>query len=410
MDVNTFPYELLSIINSYAADWVGFESLLEVSPQLKDLFNVDPNMKADLEAVRLVETILQHNPVMRYELHSIFRMALKLRLHSTPKVGLAEFMAQDHSLSLMTSPPSISRAVLKEMVSIAANIQRLACACLTTLLERVRKVQPWCWKKAVRDGTEPYQPREAGPPSWIEEYRVYRTLWHLQLYSDLSATGERLNWPQCEIEAWWFERMGWDQVPVVLGEEVRTLSECLEGLCRVNPILRHTKARGLKYDRQEKYLFEICFISRLPHSSQLRREFHVWAPSPPPEIAIAEDGFPMDTWGQGVESIHLNRISAIFRACQVRTSTHPARYQVCRIQDSRPWRGLGMPIWDAWRCYCLGLCSSDNCRGLHPGPIPTPDGSHVPKGCIPIARGSEIDYRISVFIHAMMQMEDEEYN
>ena len=103
--LNEIPYELLSIINSYAADWVGFESLLEVSPQLKELFNGDSDTKADLEAVRLVEAILQQNPVMRYELHSLFRMVPKLRQPSLVKVTLAEFMAQDHSSSLMVSFP-----------------------------------------------------------------------------------------------------------------------------------------------------------------------------------------------------------------------------------------------------------------------------------------------------------------
>ncbi|GKZ29770.1 hypothetical protein AbraIFM66950_006400 [Aspergillus brasiliensis] len=311
--LSNLPYELLSMINAYAADWVGLESLLEVSPQLQELFNGDSDTQANSEAIRLVESILQQNPVMRYELHCLFRTVLKLRQPSVADVSLAEFMAQDHSLSLMASPPSISPAMLKEMVSIAANIQRLACACLTTLLDRVRKVQPSCWKKVVSDGTEPYQPREAGPPSWIEEYRVYRALWHLQLYSDLSIAGERLNWPQSEVEEWWFGRLGWDQVPVVLGEEVRTLSECLEALCKVKPILRPTKGQATGV-YTEKHLFDICLVSRLPHASQLRRRFHVWTPSPPPKIPDADDGLPMDNWGQGVESIHWNRTkSAEFR-------------------------------------------------------------------------------------------------
>ncbi|KAI2996361.1 hypothetical protein CBS147346_9371 [Aspergillus niger] len=405
--LNEIPYELLSIINSYAADWVGFESLLEVSPQLKELFNGDSDTKADLEAVRLVETILQQNPVMRYELHSLFRMVLKLRQPSLVKVTLAEFMAQDHSSSLMVSFPSISRAMLKELVSIAANIQRLACACLTTFLHRVRKVQPRCWDKVKEEGTEPYQPREAGPSSWIEEYRVYRALWHLQLYSDLSIAGRRLDWPQCDLEDWWFGQMKWDQVPVVLGEEVRTVSECLETLVRFRPVVRSTKAMATKR-YNEKHVFDVRLISQLPNARQLRHEFDIWGPPCPPKIADAEDGFPMDIWGQGITSIHSNRMASIFRVCQLRTSTHPARHQVCQIQDSCPWRGLGMTIWDLWRCYCLGLYSARFPRGRHPGPIPAPDGTAVPGGCSPVDCGFEIDYRISVFIHARMQMEDQD--
>ncbi|RAH54599.1 hypothetical protein BO85DRAFT_522529 [Aspergillus piperis CBS 112811] len=405
MDVNKFPYELLSIINSYAADWVGFESLLEVSPQLKELFSDDSDTKADIEAVGLVESILQQNPVMRYELHSLFRMVLKLRQPSMANVSLAEFMAQDHSSSLMVSFPSVSRVMLKELVGIAANIQRLACACLTTFLHRVRMVQPRCWVEDKEEGTEPYQPREAGPSSWIEEYRVYRALWHLQLYSDLSIAGRRLNWPQCDLEDWWFEQMKWDQVPVVLGEEVLAISECLEALDGVCPTLHTTKGMATRF-YNEKHLFEIHLISQLPNARQLRHEFDTWAPPSPPKIADAEETSRMDVWGQGVTSIHRNRMATIFRVCQLRTSTHPARHQVCQIQDSRPWRGLGMPIWDLWRCYCLGLYAAKYPRGRHRGPIPAPDGSSVPEGCSPADCGFEIDYRISVFLHARMQMED----
>ena len=76
--------------------------------------------------------------------------------------------------------------MLREMLLVAANIQRLTCACLSTLLTYVRKVQPRCWKGIrgpgvlqAQEGTELYQPRDASPPSWTEEYRVYRALWHL---------------------------------------------------------------------------------------------------------------------------------------------------------------------------------------------------------------------------------------
>ncbi|TPR10572.1 amino acid adenylation domain protein [Aspergillus niger] len=235
--LDRIPYELLSIINAYAADWVSLESLLQDSPRVGEIFSSDANTKADYEAVHLVESILQENPVMRHELHCHFRMALKLRQPSLKSSSLTDFISQDHSSSLMTSTSSICPGKLEEMVSVAANIQRLACACLTTLLGRVRKVQPRCWKRRASDGTEPYQPREAGSPTWIEEYRVYRALWNLQLYADLSTAGKRLGWLHDDLENWWFGHMRWDEVPVMVGEEVRTVSECLETLCEGDPVL-----------------------------------------------------------------------------------------------------------------------------------------------------------------------------
>ncbi|OJJ66121.1 hypothetical protein ASPBRDRAFT_49202 [Aspergillus brasiliensis CBS 101740] len=403
-----FPYEILSMVNTYAADWVLLESLSEVSPHFKGLFTGDSDTEADREAIRVVESILQQNPVMRYELHCLFRMSVKLRQSSITAGSLDEFMAQDHSLSLMASPPLISPAILKEMVSIAANIQRLACACLTTFLHRVGKVQPRCWEKGNDHGTEPYQPREAGPPSWIEEYRVYRALWYLQLYSDVSIAGQRLNWAQHDVEYWWFYEMHWVQVPVILGEEVRTISECLESLDRLNPILRTTKAIAAKSPTEKKHHFDIRLVSQLPNIRQLRHEFNVWAPPSPTTIAGDKHAFPQDVWGQAVISIHYNRMAELFRVCQLRTTTDPARHQVCDIQDSRPWRGLGMRIWDLWRCYCLGLYPVIYSRGKEICLVPAPDGSVVPQGCFPADRGGELSYRISVFMYARMQMEEHE--
>lgn len=144
--LNRLPAEFLFSINAHAADWVGLESLLHVSPQIGDLFSGDAHTKADPEAIRLIESILKENPIMNHELHRQFRMALELHWPDLADTSLAEFMARDHSLSLTACSSSISPLVLREMLLVAANIQRLACTCLRTLLNYVRRVQPRCWK------------------------------------------------------------------------------------------------------------------------------------------------------------------------------------------------------------------------------------------------------------------------
>ncbi|KAJ5197584.1 hypothetical protein N7449_008063 [Penicillium cf. viridicatum] len=355
-------------INAQAADWVALESLLQVFPPIGELFAGDANTAADPEAIRLIESILKENPIMCHELHRPFHMALKLRQPCLADTSLAEFVARDHYSSFMDTRSSISSSVLKEMVI----------------------VQPRCWKGIQepgllekQEGTEPYQPRD--------------------LYSDLLIAGARLNWPQSDLENWRTESTDWYSVPPMMGEELRTISECLETLYEVDPILRTTKSQVTSTDDG------IHLISQLPNASRLRCKFDFWAPPSPPEIPDHQDGIPVDVWGQGLVSIGWNRMAGCFRACQVRTSTHPARHQVCRIQDARPWRGLGMPIWDLWRLYCLGLWSAIYPFGRHPGPIPTPDGSEVPKGCSPFAWGTELDYRVSVFMQEWMQMENQEY-
>lgn len=140
--LDQLPNKVLSSINAYAADWVSLEGLLNVSPQVGKLFKGESNSRADPEAIRLVESILEKNPIMSHELYRHFRLSMKLRQSSLADTSLTDFMARDYSLSSRTSSSSITRAMFQEMVIVAANIQRLACACLATLLSRPRKVQP----------------------------------------------------------------------------------------------------------------------------------------------------------------------------------------------------------------------------------------------------------------------------
>ncbi|KAJ2898669.1 hypothetical protein MKZ38_003782 [Zalerion maritima] len=44
----------------------------------------------------------------------------------------------------------------------------------------------------------PFTPRDTGTPSWIEQQRVSRSLWRIQMLHDLKSTGwkGRLPWPQ----------------------------------------------------------------------------------------------------------------------------------------------------------------------------------------------------------------------
>lgn len=81
--LDKLPSELLFSINAHAADWVGLESLLQVSSPIRELFTGDANDVADPEAIRLVESILEENPIMRYELHRSFRMAYPQRFPIT---------------------------------------------------------------------------------------------------------------------------------------------------------------------------------------------------------------------------------------------------------------------------------------------------------------------------------------
>ncbi|KAJ6088615.1 hypothetical protein N7486_009876 [Penicillium sp. IBT 16267x] len=390
------PIEILSIINTFAADWVGLENLWQVFPQMRELFTGEPNSKADPEAIRLVESILKENPIMSHELHRHFCMTMTLRQPSLADTSLAVFMNWDYSLSSLDSV-SITRGVLQEMVITAANIQRLACACLTALLTRLRKVQPRRYEVVPgRDtnsyrvtGTVPYEPRDAGPPSWIEEYRVYRGLWHLHFYSEILVAAERLKWPQSDLEPLQSDYMDGNQLSPRAAEEIRCVSECLEDLFRANT--GHTVKHSAKSNSSNNAL-----ITKIPNASQLPCKFNVWSPPLPPSIQN-------DIWGQGTQMTKHNRMAAFWYICQAFSNMRPAHLQRCSLQDWRPWRALGMPFWDLWRFYGIVLWEAQwPSKPL--GPILTPDGVEIPKGGNPRIYGEEMGYRFSVFIEACVKM------
>ncbi|PYH94346.1 hypothetical protein BO71DRAFT_398934 [Aspergillus ellipticus CBS 707.79] len=398
-DFSTMPNELGSNVDGYATDWVGLESLFRASPQVGE---PDPKAEADLQAIRLVESILQKDPIMSHELHLQFRMALNLRQSSLADANLAEFMAHDHSLSLLASS-SITQALLREMVTVAANIQLLACACLATFSSRLRAVQPRRWEGSsgprmfIVEGTGPYEPRDAGSPSWIEEYRVYRAIWHLQLHADLLVAGDKLNWPESDLEHLRTNHIDWNHLPDVAGEELRAVSECLESLR--GPTIQPSSSSSSSNSH---------LISQIPDVSQLRHRFDVWVPPAQPKPSCNHDDVAY-IWGQGLEMTGRNRAANAWEACQFRTShSRWAKFQVCSLQDSRPYRALGMPIWDLWRLYGLGLWNALYPIGPNRATVPTPDGSEVPMGSCPPSCGGEIDYRFSVYIDARLKMEGQE--
>lgn len=98
-------------------------------------------------------------------------------------------------------------------------------------------------------------------------------------------------------------------------------------------------------------------------------------------------------------------MTALWHSWQVRSKMRPAHLQRCPLQDSRPWRALGMPFWDLWRFYGIGLWEARWHSKPELGPILTPDGVEIPKGGNPRIYGEEIGYRFSVFIEACVKME-----
>ncbi|PYI34205.1 hypothetical protein BP00DRAFT_423196 [Aspergillus indologenus CBS 114.80] len=419
---SAIPHELLSSISEEAADWVGLDSLIRVSPRIAALFIPEGGSdQAHPDAIYLVENILRTNSMVSHRLHRFFRMCADLRsptFSSGCNLTLAEFMAQEYSSPL--SPTSVTGTALRDMVRVAANIQRLACACLTTFLARTRAVQPIGYGKDAAGklkGGEPYPAREAGPPSWVEEYRIYRALWHLQLHSDVWNVSPQLDWSISELQL--HLRISGCRVPTQkskkgvtgesepTGDEMRAVSECLQDICAHSNLSEPLVANA--------ETFYLRFWLELPDASSLGGQdapicdFRVW--SPPPLPPSEEDTCKPSAaqWANTVSDTEGRNIHGMWHMLPTfEAYGRRALFQRCTLLDRRPLLALGMVFWDYWRLYNLGLmparCSDDGDGNSQV--VRAPDGTEVPVGFNPsLTTSDEPQYRWSEFAAARLVQE-----
>ncbi|RAK83637.1 hypothetical protein BO79DRAFT_160474 [Aspergillus costaricaensis CBS 115574] len=390
------PYEILSIIITEAADWVALESLLQVSSRVRSLFAGDGETPGNREAIHIVKSMLKANSMMHHDLHGMFCKCIALRQSSLAVTSLEQFRSGDYDQLSVVFKSFISQASLREMVHVAANIQRLACACLTTFLSRIRGVKPMCHMRYGGDEV-PYEPREAGPPSWIEEFRVYRALWHFQFYSDLLGAAERLKFPQEDLELLRTKPLVWNNPSESLQSELLSVNEWLWGMfCEREESFTDIPAVKRLLSSYPAY------VDPLPDPSQLQDEYSVWTP---PALPIDKD--PNDIWRQGSGMAKRRWGSTGLHSYYVDIDLYPSTrwLHFCYI-DSPIHREIGLTIWDRWRLYCLGIwyaSDPDEFRWEYLGP----DGSLVPQGCFPEGSMLEAAYRLSFFIKPRVREREE---
>ncbi|PYH53475.1 uncharacterized protein BO96DRAFT_425764 [Aspergillus niger CBS 101883] len=175
--LSQLPYELLSLIIDYTADWITSlfttPSTPSTSPKTQSRTSARTSSKAHPEAIHLVETVLKKTPIMSLHLRRHFHRITKLR----------QFSSQPAEETI-PPPPHIY-------------------------------YQP----------TPPYELHDMGPPSWFEDYRVYL------------CVGEKLRMrTKTELKRMRDDYMGLDDDVVMLmwidvaEGEIRTDLELLEGL------------------------------------------------------------------------------------------------------------------------------------------------------------------------------------
>ncbi|BCR94336.1 uncharacterized protein AKAW2_11382S [Aspergillus luchuensis] len=435
--LSKLPYELLSLIIDYTADWITLESLIQISPPLHDLFTTPAapstspkkqtrrsartSSKAHREAIRIVKCTLENNPIMSVAIRRHFHIITKLRQFSSqPAVRrticyTTLLIGDDDSSLSFDSPPA--HTTLLEMITLAANIQRLACACLSTLLTRLRSVHPHRWTKEDLDPKtsastetymETYKLHDVGPPSWLEEHRIYRPLWLLQLRYELLSVGKKLRLftddrlqrmkdDYMDIDTDNEEEFKWLGINL---REIRTVVGWLEGLDEDLDLFKTDAGTDTDFDLQPR-------AQRRPSTRALGkiRKLHQKAtqtPLPlPPNLCFKPWSPSRSTeWLDpsrysmiGFVEEQLTRENNNNSSSSKSMSTSPRGSQQDLLQS---WYALGMAIWDCWRMYGLGLtlvrreCFSEQAESEW--------GDELPIGPRPARRQKVLECRLSDFL------------
>lgn len=217
------------------------------------------------------------------------------------------------------SKTSAHLSVLRSVLDLASDIEHHAQSFFETHVNRVNEVHPsHLVKPSFRFSYEPfedhpegrpYQPAKCGPPSWVENHRVCRALWRIQLYNDLapfigSEDGPRRVWGR--LTPWELDEM-----------------QCVyDHLQEIHP--------------SDKYTSDSQPSPRLPAIAPTNST-QDWAAQAPPK-----DTDTAFAWGQDPESAnHPSPGYNFFHAGCLHMPSSPLKES-----SFRPFRRLGFGIWD----------------------------------------------------------------
>ncbi|OJJ72929.1 hypothetical protein ASPBRDRAFT_195570 [Aspergillus brasiliensis CBS 101740] len=467
--LSQLPYELLSLIIEYAADWITLESLIQISPPLRSLFTISsspstspktrsPSQKsaqapetAHPEAIRLVDSIPKHNPMMSRQLKCHFHIITKLRQPSLlPDCSancFADLLAAQDKYLISYAPPT--RTTLLEMIALASNIQRLACACLTTLLSHIQSVHPRRWIKDIDPGTcvskvtntEPCATHDARPPSWNEENRVYHTLWYLQLRYELLYAGETLGFvDNADLKRLRNDCMGVDNKVLMLywvvveDYKLRTVVECLQELdLDLNESRSKSRARARADTGTETGTDRVLrprarprtrpstkptskedtsslirnILQKTTQRPLLHLNYKSWSPPQrplhPPADTHPDNLARRSGWTKpGPHSM----ATLLSKSQELRDDNNKSKHRahVSAQILLQSWRALGMAIWDRWRLYGLGL-SIVEWPGL--STLSSDEVKELPRGPRPAFTREELENRLLGWVEGWMEICDD---
>lgn len=168
------PSELIIEIVKDTADFVGIDSLLHTSKWVRDV--ISHNL------LDVTEELLASFPMTRHKAEHLFLIACLVNEPGFSCSDLDDLESKFTELCLRNFSEKTIYRILRQ----GAHIQRLACACITKLRENLEfglgSVMDADWEKTLFPD---WRQQMTAETSWVEEFRVYRALWWLQILSDI---------------------------------------------------------------------------------------------------------------------------------------------------------------------------------------------------------------------------------
>ncbi|KAF5611444.1 uncharacterized protein FSUBG_2277 [Fusarium subglutinans] len=365
--------------------------LMTASPHVWRLFND--------HAITIVECILSGpNAVIPPEIAELTRAVILVRSRAVPFESLNEFqgrflrkVGRKWKGSNMEAPPRpspdeklspgcLSAAmppveVLRSVVATTHQISVLSQACLTSFLDRLRDpsfrplhltnpqdrydrhhrrgpigeyIEAW---DQVFTG-EPVSVVDVGQPTWVEEMRVVRALWYIQLVGEMHHQIDCLEWSDQDIEGLKDMNPGDDRhnlgSPYPLSpEEVRSVMGYLVTLKEAKQDLFYRLPRPPRCER---------WTTALPIRGERYMEIAGYRDDGSP---IKRSKFTEDRlWGRTPVALDGDAPGMSIFECLTNPPSHPTSASPLEGIKFDSFRPFGLAIWDAWRMHHLGLHSS----------------------------------------------------
>ncbi|KAL1969769.1 hypothetical protein VTN77DRAFT_7278 [Rasamsonia byssochlamydoides] len=319
------------------------------------------------------------------QIQDIIRLVAMVRSSAVECRSLGEFSRLYIGPEASDFPPPLSMdlspAILRGMLVTAWQVWCLTHACLQHYIDRCMALQPshlvdptfefgikappWQEQPAGKR----YQPRNAGPPSWVEEQRVARAFWQVQMLYDLrkAAVQGQLGWPQDDLDRLhWLDAATFWRATGVQAEQIWAVMEYIDEM--------ETKGG--------------CSAQKPPWPV---REVTVRWPTPEP---VSQDASGLD-WEQ--DAVHLDKETPGYR-CVGLLAGHarsPLRYVTFA-----PFSRLGFAFWDLKRLCALELVD----------PPPKSVGSFVPYGRLAFTWCSILSKEDLAEVQRIAQARTEEVN